>query len=162
MFYGVDVNHARLFPLGNTLADTWATHSAPCPCTVSTGTNNYRPGFRRPLSPLLHHALRWHRTGSRKSLQGSGAPGSARPLVRTCHDVGTRRRGPCADTVCRSRMTVRSATLLRAASSAIRLVHQQDFREWITRPFRSRLRFVVSCSVGPAQRDHLRQPVRGG
>jgi hypothetical protein len=35
-------------------------------------------------------------------------------------------------------MTVRSATLLHPASSAIRLAHLQDFREWITRPVRSR------------------------
>jgi hypothetical protein len=58
-------------------------------------------------------------------------------------------------------MTVRLATLLRATSSAIRLAHLQDFREWITRPFRSRLRFIFSCSVGPVRRDCLTQPVKG-
>jgi gluconate kinase len=56
-------------------------------------------------------------------------------------------------------MTVRSVTLLRPTFSAIRLAHLQDFREWITRPFRSRRRFIFSCNVLPAQRDHLIQPV---
>jgi hypothetical protein len=55
-------------------------------------------------------------------------------------------------------MTVRSATLLRVAFSAIRLAHLQDLREWITRPSRSRRRFIFSCSVGPARRDHCDSP----
>jgi hypothetical protein len=145
MFYGVDVNHARLFPLGQTLTDDGGnllgSLSLDRVAEVLTAVGS---GIRCPPSSLLHHALRWHRTGSRKSLQDSGVPGSARPLVRTCHDVATRRRGPCADTVCRSRMTVRSATLLRPTSSAIRLAHLQDCREWMTRPFRSRLRSASS------------------
>jgi hypothetical protein len=56
---------------------------------------------------------------------------------------------------------VRSATLLCAASSSVCLAHLQDFRKWMTRLSRSRRRFIFSCSVGPARRDHLIQAVKG-
>jgi hypothetical protein len=48
-------------------------------------------------------------------------------------------------------MTVRSAITLRPASTAVRLAHIQDFREWITRPFRSRLRFRVTMQRQTSQ-----------
>jgi hypothetical protein len=58
-------------------------------------------------------------------------------------------------------MTVRSATLLRPAYSAMRLAHLQDFREWSnpSNPIAAALRLLVQCR--PAQRDHLIQPVIG-
>jgi hypothetical protein len=58
-------------------------------------------------------------------------------------------------------MKVRKAKAVsHGRHSAVRLAHLQDFREWITRPFRSRLRFVFSCSVGSAKRDNLIQPIK--
>jgi hypothetical protein len=55
-------------------------------------------------------------------------------------------------------MTVRSATLLYPAYSAVHLAHLQDFREWVTRPYRSQAalhRFVQrraspACSMDTA------------
>jgi hypothetical protein len=57
MFYGVDVNHARLFPLGQTLTDDGGnllgslslSRVAEMLTTV---------GFRCPSNSPLHHALR--------------------------------------------------------------------------------------------------------
>ena len=61
MFYGVDVNHARLFPLCHDLTvnsdnpvSIMSVHRVDgVPTTLGSD-------FRRPLSPLLHHALRRH------------------------------------------------------------------------------------------------------
>jgi len=88
-------------------------------------------------------------------------PADSAALLQPHDNSAARNPGPHVTRTGSSPMTVRSAILLCAASSAVRLAHLKDFREWITRPFRSRLRFVVSCSVGPARRDHLIQPFTG-
>jgi len=151
MFYGVDVNHARLFPLGNTLADTWTIHSAPCPRTVSTGHQQLSPRLslssgpptapRAPATPLVGRAM----PASPASFNGSRGP-ALRLIAMWLPDAR-----PRASTVPGSRLTVRSAILRYPASSYVRLAHLEDFREWITRPVRSRLRFRVTMQRRASQ-----------
>jgi hypothetical protein len=109
------------------------------------------PDCRR-FGILLRHAIQQHDSRARDQ---SHLPCRIRQRVAqpsqthgnsVARNVGLRVTGTGS-----APMTVREATLLRATSSSIRLAHLQDFREWITRPFRLRLRFIFTCSVRASQ-----------
>jgi hypothetical protein len=89
------------------------------------------PSPHCPLNIRMCHGIRRHGIGPRAITHAAQIPQQiARPLDQTYRDLAARGQGSRADTLCRFRMTARSATLLCPASSSVRLAHLQDFCEW--------------------------------
>jgi len=114
----------------------------------------YFRGWHCPLISPKHPALA---VLNAPSVQAPPADHTA--LLQTREDSAARNCGPRVMRMYSAPMTMRSATLLRPASSSVRLAPLKDFREWTTPsiPITAALYLLVQRRA--AKRDHLIQPV---
>jgi len=82
-----------------------------------------------PLSAPLRPALRRHRTGHAQRTFRAESTRGLRGLSQAHGNSAARNAGLRLTRACRAPAKARSATLLRPASSAVRLAHPEDFRQ---------------------------------